>query len=240
MDTVLQHARMFGYRQLLMPYTRVFLPDSLGARFHFIHVAEQNLRQQLIANGGLTKVTVETMSSLRATRLNVLDTRNLAAYEPGGHIYPGAPALGRKDLERSGIIEAAVKRTLGGTLREGEFVRVELPDLLSLLRELPFDEDLANMWDPPMLVRVLERMAPRYGNRGFIYYRPMKRRKPTLPTGALSGDELRDARNQPGPVLCVFRDDGRGLITKTNGREYWYPSLVLPSDMATQVFNTTS
>src|SRR6185295_720641 len=31
MDTVLQHARMFGYRQLLMPYTRVFLPDSLGA-----------------------------------------------------------------------------------------------------------------------------------------------------------------------------------------------------------------
>src|SRR6266496_983798 len=119
------------------------------------------------------------------TRLNVLDTRNLAAYEPGGHIYPGAPALGRKDLERSGIIEAAVKKTLGGTLREGEFVRVELPDLLSLLRELPFDEDLANMWDPPMLVRVLERMAPRYGNRGFIYYRPMKRRNPILPTGAL-------------------------------------------------------
>ena len=94
MDTVLQHARMFGYRQPLMPYTRVFLPDSLGARFHFIHVAEQNLRQQLSANGGLAKVTVETMSSLRATRLNVLDTRNLAAYEPGGHIYPGAPALG--------------------------------------------------------------------------------------------------------------------------------------------------
>ena len=240
MDTVLQHARMFGYRQLLMPYTRVFLPDSLGARFHFIHVAEQNLRQQLIANGGVAKVTVETMSSLRATRLNVLDTRHLAAYEPGGHIYPGAPALGRKDLERGAIVEAAVKKTLGGTLRESEFVHVELPDLLSLLQELPFDEDLANMWDPPMLVRVLERMAPRYGNRGFIYYRTMKRRKPTLPTGALSGDELRDARNQPGPVLCVFRDDGRGLITKTNGREYWYPSLVLPSDMATQVFNTTS
>src|SRR5207237_3561079 len=39
MDTVLQHARMFGYRQLLMPYTRVFLPDSLAATFHFSHVA---------------------------------------------------------------------------------------------------------------------------------------------------------------------------------------------------------
>ena len=128
----------------------------------------------------------------------------------------------------------------GGTLRESEFVPVELPDLLSLLRQLPFDEDLANMWDPPMLAGVLERMAPKYGNRGFIFYRPMRRTKPTLPTGALSGAELREARNQPGAVLCVFRDDGRGLITKTSGREYWYPSLVLPSDMATQVFNTTS
>ena len=240
MDTVLQHARMFGYRQPLMPYTRVFLPDSLGARFHFIHVAEQNLRQQLVANGGLLKVTVETMSSLRATRLNVLDTGNLAAYEPGGHVYPGAPGLGRKDLERSGIIEAAVKRTLGGTLREGAFVSVDLPDLLSLLQELPFDEDLANMWDPPMLIQVLERLAARYANRGFVFYRPMKRSKPTLPTGALSGAELREARSQPGPVLCVFHDDGRALTTKTNGREYWYPSLVFPSDMATQVFNTTS
>jgi hypothetical protein len=180
------------------------------------------------------------MSTLRATRLNVLDTRNLAAYEPGDHIYPGAPGLGRKDLERSGDIDAAVREVFGGTLRESEFVSVGLSDLIALLQKLPFDEDLANMWDPPMLARLLERMGPRYANRGFLFYRPMRRTKPTLPTGALSGAELRDARNQPGPVLCVFRDDGRGLKTKTSGQEYWYPSLVLPSDMATQLFNTTS
>jgi hypothetical protein len=240
MDTVLQHARMFGYRQALMPYTRVFLPDTLAARFHFIHVAEQSLRRQLVANGGLAKVTVETMSSLRATRLNVLDTRNLAAYEPGGHVYPGAPGLRRKDLERAGAVEAAVRKTLGGTLREGTFVRVDISDLVSLLQEVPFDEDLANMWDPPMLMRILQHMGPRYGNRGFVFYRGMKRTKSTFSTGALSGDELAAARNQPGPVLCVFRDDGRSLRPKPTASEYWYPSLVFPSDMATQVFNTTA
>lgn len=240
MDTVLQHARMFGYRQALMPYTRVFLPDTLAARFHFIHVAEQSLRQQLVANGSLAKVTVETMSSLRATRLNVLDTRNLAAYEPGSHVYPGAPGLRAKDLERSVVVEAAVKTILGGTLQEGNFVRVGISDLVSLLRGIPFDEDLANMWDPPMLARILERMAPRYGNHGFVFYRAMKRTKPVFPTGALSGDELEAARQQPGPVLCVFRDDGRAFRTRPPTHEYWYPSLVFPSDMATQVFNTTS
>lgn len=240
MDTVLQHARMFGYRQALMPYTRVFLPDSLGARFHFIHNAEQSLRRQLAGTGGVARVTVETMSSLRATRLNVLDTRHLAAYEPGGHIYPGAPDLGRRALERGAQVEAAVTKAFGGTLRESVFEPVHLSQLMSLLDVLPFDEDLANMWDPLMLRRVLERVSARYADRGYIFYRPMKRRKPTLPTGALSGDELREARNQTGPVLCVFRDDGRGLTTKTSGKEYWYPSLVLPSDMPTQVFNTTS
>jgi hypothetical protein len=240
MDTVLQHARMFGYRRSLMPYTRVFLPDSLGARFHFIHVAEQNLRKQIAANAGATRVAVETMSTLRATRLNVLDTRNLAAYEPGDHIYPGAPGLGRKDLERGPAIESAVKRAFGGALRESEFATIPIGDLVALLKDLPFDEELANMWDPPMLVRLLERMAPRYDNKGFVFYRPMRRTRPTLATGALSGSELRDAREQHGPVLCVFRDDGRALKTKTVGREYWYPSLVLPTDMATQLFNITS
>jgi hypothetical protein len=240
MDTVLQHARMFGYRQALMPFTRVFLPDSLGARFHFIHVAERNLRQQLASQTGSAKVTVETMSALRPTRLNVLDTRNLAAYEAGDHIYPGAPSLKRKDLERSGAIESAVKKIFGGALRENEFVPVDLQDLVALLQELPFNEDLANMWNPQMLARLLDRMAPRYRNHGFVFYRPMRRSKETLPTGALSGSELREARVQPGPVLCVFRDDGRGLKTKAGGQEYWYPSLVLPSDMPTQLFNTTS
>jgi hypothetical protein len=241
MDTVLQHARMFGYRRALMPYTRVFLPDSLGARFHFIHVAEQNLRRQLAANSGKGKIAVETMSSLRATRLNVLDTRNLAAYEAGEQIYPGAASFARKDLERAGQIEALVKAKTGGALKEGDFVKVPIADLLALIPEIPFNHELANMWDPEMLVKVLERTASRYSNSGFLFFRTMKRTKPVLATGALSGDELNAARNRGAPVLCLFRDDGRGLKkNESNGHTYWYPSVVLPTDMATQLFNTTA
>jgi hypothetical protein len=240
MDTVLQHARMFGYRRALMPYTRVFLPDSLGARFHFIHVAEQNLRRQLAANGGKGKVAVEIMSSLRATRLNVLDTRNLAAYEPGEQIYPGAASFARRDLERAAQIEASIKALSGGVLRDGEFTRVPMVDLIALVREFPFNHDLANMWDPEMLVRVMERTADRYSNIGFLYFRPMKPTRSVLATGALSGDEHDAARNRGAPVLCVFRGDGKSLKKNdTKGQPYWYPTLVLPTDMATQLFNTT-
>ena len=239
MDTVLQHARMFGYRRALMPYTRVFLPESLGARFHFIHVAERNLRRQLATNGGKGKIVVETMSSLRATRLNVLDTRNLAAYEAGEQIYPGAASFARKDLARAAQLETAIKQLCGGTLREGEFVQVPMADLIALIPELPFNEDLANMWDADMLTRVLKRISARHGDRGFLFFRSMRRTKEILTTGALSGPELDEARSRDAPVLCVFRDDGRGLKTKVSGQVYWYPTLVLPSNMATQLFNTT-
>jgi len=240
MDTVLQHARMFGYRKPLMPYTRVFLPDSLGARFHFIHVAERNLRQQLAMSGGEGLVTVETMSALRPTRLNVLDTRNLAAYEPGHHIYPGAADFSRKALARNAEIEAAVKRLMGGALQQSTLVPAPMSELIALIALLPFDRDLANMWDPERLTELLNRLSHRFNDRGFVFYRTMRRTKLTLATGALSGDELEEARKQSGPVLCVFRDFGEGLKGPYSKQEYWYPSLVLPLSMPTQLFNTTS
>jgi hypothetical protein len=218
----------------------VFLPESLAARFHFIHIAEQNLRRQLTSNGDVAKVTVETMSSLRATRLNVLDTNNLAAYEPGGHIYPGAADLSDKALRSSQSLEATVRTTVGGPLKEGVFTRVPLERLVRLLQDMPFDDELANMWDPQRLGEVLQRLGKRYQEQGFVYYRAMRRRSRTLPTGAVSGEELRLAREHAGPVLFVFRDDGNALDGPTNGRPYWYPSLVFPVDMATQVFNTTA
>ena len=44
MDTVLQHARMYGYRETFMAYTRVYLPRQLAVLFQEIHQAEQSLR----------------------------------------------------------------------------------------------------------------------------------------------------------------------------------------------------
>jgi hypothetical protein len=47
MDTVWQHARMYGYRQPLMPFTRVYLPARVAAMFRSIHESEEELRDVL-------------------------------------------------------------------------------------------------------------------------------------------------------------------------------------------------
>ena len=240
MDTVLQHARMFGYRRSIMPYTRVFLPNSLGGRFHFIHVAEQRLRKQLAASGGAGRVVVETMNALRATRLSVLDTGNLAAYEAGEHVYPGAASFASKDVRRVSEVEEALKEAVGGSLQENKYVPVKIDVLIDLLPRLPFDAGEPNMWDPSMLTRLLKRLLQKPNAQGFIYFRPIKRKTRYLSTGVLSGDELREARGKGGPVLCAFRDEGRLIPKEVNGKRYWYPTLVLPEDMPTQLFNVTS
>jgi hypothetical protein len=180
------------------------------------------------------------MSTLRATRLNVLDTRHLSAFEPGTQIYPGAADFRPKTLAKNRTLEAALKQLVGGVFRESEFVPVPIEELSRILPLLPFNEEMANMWDPELLVPLLQRLGKRFDGRGYFFYREMKRQKTTLPTGALSGDELSDARRLKAPVLCAFRDSGRGLKSRENGLEYWFPTLVLPSDMATQVYNTSN
>ena len=45
MDTVWQHARMYGYRDELMPFTRVYLPRGVAGRFRGIHQTEDELRE---------------------------------------------------------------------------------------------------------------------------------------------------------------------------------------------------
>lgn len=234
MDTVLQHARMFGYRAELMPYTRVFVPESLAFRFNSIHAAEERLRRTL-ASAEIRRIPVLTPAGLRATRRNVLDTSSLSGYSPGDQVYPSAPELSLPILEKNNPrIEAALKEISGGALRPKEFIDVPLADLIRLMRMVPYSEEDAGNWDPVALEQVLSSLSKENGGRGLIYYRQMNRRKRRLTTGATEGEELKEARDKEVPVLFLFRDPGKVL-----GHEFWYPTVVLPQDMPAYVFNIT-
>jgi hypothetical protein len=239
MDTVLQHARMYGYRSSLMHLTRVFLPEDLAVRFHHIHTAEQSLRQQLHAAGPSTPVAVATLSDLRATRLNVLDTGSLCAYEPGQQVFPAQPAFG----ERANVsVRRKLESVIGEPLRASEFRPLPITSLVELLSVLPFDPDNANTWMPDVLAKLLTALAPRYGGRGHFHYREMKRKSKTghFATGAASGAEVAEAKGLGGPVLFAFLDHGQLMDPSvTKGHPFWYPTLVLPADMPNHVFNYT-
>ena len=243
MDTLLQHARMFGYRHDIMPYTRVFLPEKLALRFHRIHVAEENLRLLLRDPSRRGRIPVEVGQELRATRPGVLDTRSVIAYTPGQHIYPAAPDFGRDAHGRYEDFRAALVAVAGEfpTLPTADFsdLRTLTIDQACRLIELaPYDSEEEDSWDPRALIAMLRGSASRFDHSVRLHRRPMRRTKIT--EGALSGDELRSLRQLRSPTLCVFQDDGGSWKSPRSYQGlFFYPTLVLPDrdEVPAHVFN---
>jgi hypothetical protein len=93
MDTMLQHARMYGYRRELMPFTRVFLPSQLSLRFHEIHCIERRLRRQLATADMKKQVVLERTATLFPARRGVLDPEFVDAFAAEDQVFPHYPLI---------------------------------------------------------------------------------------------------------------------------------------------------
>src|ERR1700722_18223154 len=91
-DTVLQHARMYGYRRKDIGLLRLFLPRELHLVFSAINKMERGLRE-LIAKAPTEEFRgVYVEGALNATRGNVLAPGAIGIYS-GGSIYNPAQVM---------------------------------------------------------------------------------------------------------------------------------------------------
>ncbi|HEY4243191.1 MAG TPA: Z1 domain-containing protein [Kofleriaceae bacterium] len=239
MDTMLQHARMYGYRQRIMPLTRVFLPEQLAVRFHEIHKIEQRLRRHLKTADMSRPIPIERAKHLNPTRRTVLDPTYIDAFDATDQVFPTHPDLKMKSKEFQGMT-ARVKELVGGQFsNDAQLEQISFDELLTLVEDLPYnDKETSNSWVPSVLVKVLEHQRERVKGRAYIYTRKMAREATHFVGGALSGTELADIRQMDGPVICAFRDDGTH-IRKQPANQYWYPTLVFDRDMKSLLINVT-
>lgn len=243
MDTTLQHARMYGYRKKLMPYTRVFLPHDLAIRFHEIHGIEQRLRRQLVSANLAKPIVIEKGTNLKPTKTKVLDPTYIDVFAAGEQVFPRYPELGMP-VARAASISAKVQKHIpefGVKFKEkAEPVLISYEDFMELLSEFPYDETRdSSSWMPVVLRRVIEKQKERTKGRCYVYGREMQRRVAKFATGALSGDELARLRALDGPTFCLFRDDGSKIPGHVPHR-FWYPTIVLDSETPPLVVNTSS
>jgi hypothetical protein len=241
MDTMLQHARMYGYRGGLFPYTRVFLPRQLALRFRSIHDSESGLRDLLVRENPVDPTPVAVVDELRPTRPGILDPRRLSAYRPGQQVYPMEPVFERAGLgDSTGVIERQLRACGAELSRSGSYVEVSVDALVELVRAVPVRRDEPGDWDTDILAQVLSGISAAYENRGYLYVRAFARNSPILDSGAISGDEHAEARRRGRPVLFMFRESGSrmdGAIGPWDGVPFWYPTVVFPLNMPNQLFN---
>ncbi len=239
MDTMLQHARMYGYRSKLMHLTRVFLPRQLAVRFHEIHMIEKRLRRQLVGADMGKQIVIEKAANILPTRRAVLDPTYIDAFDAEEQVFPVYPDLQLSKGKHQAIL-SKVQELVGGQLRtEPQLAEIGFDDLYWLINEFPYGgKGASSSWIPSVLRQVLEKQQKRRGIKAFIYTRSMSRKTEIFTTGALSGVELKKLRSQEGPVFCAFRDNGAAMEPGPV-KAFWYPSLVLDSNMPSLIINTT-
>ncbi|MGO4779336.1 Z1 domain-containing protein, partial [Lysobacter sp. 2RAB21] len=97
-DTVLQHARMYGYRRKDIGLLRLFLPPQLHTVFQAINKMERSLRDLVASQAQEEFRGIYLEGNLQPTRKNVLVPGAIGVYTGGGTYNP---AQVRRDINES-------------------------------------------------------------------------------------------------------------------------------------------
>jgi hypothetical protein len=244
MDTMYQHARMFGYRKSTLPYTQVFLPPQLYDRFRQIFVSDEDLRKFIEENkGAFDTLPVRIAANIRATRSCVLDARKVEVIVPGKQIYPNYPFF---SAPQAGLIAAKVRSKLSELFpayavdgREGiEISTVQAQQLVSLIKT-----NGTNVWNDRKVPMILSYLG-QHSKKGVVLKYRQAERSPgddrgLLEQGVLTGSVVTADSSGDRPVLWVFEmrfTAGNGPAG-WDGTQFFYPTLVLPKKSPLVVFN---
>ena len=221
-DTVLQHARMYGYRRNDIGLLRLWLPPQLHQVFHAINEMERSLRKLIADNPSEEFRGVYLEGGLRATRRTVLVPGAVGVYTGGGTYNP-AQVL-RDDVGAKHTTK--LDKLLGGIedKKHAELAIAGITELVELTSPDPAKAE--RVWDPVAVAESLKQCADILGqSTGYVYVdRDRDLRESRRETqGVLSGGE---ALTVPDDRVTVFM-----MRTKAYGKSQavWWPQIRFPA-----------
>jgi hypothetical protein len=232
MDTVLQHARMYGYRDALMPYTRVYLPRQLAVLFKDIHDSEQTLRRIYQRQQTGENVPVQIARGSRATRPGALEGNERVYYGRLGQVSPHFMINDPDTVsEVCRILEDAAVPLEAE--RDQRATSVSLDVIRSLVEQLEPRPGDAGRWSSDAVLGLIDVHEEEYNGEGIVYVRAFDEEPDEDRTRSrLSGPEVEIIRQAspdvPALVLLYWEKPEEPIL--------WYPTLVLPRNMPTYVF----
>lgn len=138
MDTVHQHARMFGYRKKLLAVTRLFLPPTILRAFKAIHDADEGTREAIGSDGSVRIKPVWVGTGLKPTRANILNPSLIGAFAPGRAIFPAFPKYKKRDI---GENTAALEKMLEKYKKDEEYYEVSIDFMIKLIEQTKSEYD---------------------------------------------------------------------------------------------------
>jgi hypothetical protein len=237
-DTMHQHARMYGYRTDTLPYTRLYVPRHLYYRFRDIHRSDTDLRAFIERHRAQLPgaFPVEFAFNLRTTRPGVLDVGKIDTLQSGMHVFPNYINVPQSQRAYGRVLEQLRRhfQVPDGTVEQielaaGPGVQITVDAAIELVA--PIRTGSRNTWRDSTISAVIRKVAEKLGNRVLLRFRTADRTvRPDgfISTGTLSGDELREARAAQFPTLYIMSARTTDRSAVGGGHVFMYPTLVIP------------
>lgn len=220
-DTVLQHARMYGYRRSDMGLLRLFLPQELHTVFRAINRMERSLRELIAEAPGEHFRGVYIEGSLNATRANVLAPGAIGAYTGGGIYNPAQVMRDESVLPWTTKIDKFVEN-----VSDKNFAVLPLAQLRQIVECTRPDQDAAeHVWDPVAVAEsILQFGKLRNESSGYVYVdrdRELKANRRETQGILDSGEASRVPSDKLSLFLLRSKPSGRALAS-------WWPQVRFP------------
>ncbi len=238
MDTIWQHARMYGYRMELMPYTRVFLPRKVAISFKGIYESEEELRDLLRREAAGEEVPVRIALGTRATRPNALDPSALRVIKGGrDQLYPLHLETAQDDSAREILnIMNNLNIPLDESQQGERAKKISVKSMKQLTDMIPVKDGDLGSWNSAIISAVFEEYEDQYNDGAIIYVRALTHNQSPPEgwgTGRLSGDEVNLIRTTAdgSPALALM------YAGSSDNPTAWYPTLVMPRNSSSYIIN---
>lgn len=246
MDTVHQHARMYGYRQNLKDVTRLFVSRQILKDFCTIHEADEGMRQAIGEDP--TNIQFKPVwvgrRPLKATRSNVLNPAAINAFIPGRAISPPDPLWKKSDIKHH---TNQLDRILSTYEDDKEDYHVPIDSMIDILKEMPSNSCEGYAWDDTRVKEALKAMQAQGMKEGILNVRRGQKgeglgltnqeNRPWIGGFASSKWISKPRKKYPNmPVLIVLYQKGEQQ-KGWDDQPLYLPVLILPKDKFVFMFN---
>jgi hypothetical protein len=236
MDTVHQHARMFGYRNRLLSITRLFSPQHIMGALKDIYESDEGTRQVLERDGKLSVKPVWLGPALRPTRANVLNPADIRAVVGGRAIWPSRIVHSPAKLK---TLLPSLEELLSPFTDPHEYYERPLEFLRKILGLIPAERVPTRSWSDDRIQQLIHSMQVkpleiesclinvRRGARGSEGFQISESAQHA--SGFAEGTQINEAKAKYAdrPVLLLRKQAGLREKGWSN-HPFYAPTLILP------------
>ncbi|HEY5067600.1 MAG TPA: Z1 domain-containing protein [Xanthobacteraceae bacterium] len=220
-DTVLQHARMYGYRRKDIGLLRLFLPPQLHVVFKAINKMERSLRDLIAKNSNEEFRGIYVESGLSPTRKNILAPGSVGVYSGGSNYNPAQILRDASVKMMTDKVDKMLEK-----IKDKGFAEMSIEGIQSIISLMkPDDAHSEYVWNSVAISNSIGQFAKlQKHNNGYVYVdrgRDLEaNRRETA--GILAGGEFSSV---PGDKVALY-------LLRTNERRgrwaAWWPQVRFP------------